>query len=84
MSVVILPDGSAKLTDDQGHSQVLRFVETSGLAAVQSFVGDGTGAATGTPARFKMSTSGGRLAMDLPGVSPELFIVDSQNRITNG
>lgn len=71
--------------DDSNPDKVFRLRTDSyladGMVAVDVF--DGVGNLLGTPIRFKLSNSGGRVAADLPGVDPSSFITED-GHITNG
>ncbi len=79
------PDGSITLADDSGKTANFRNAPTAGAPGWFSveLYDPATGNALGTPARFKMSDSGGRVGADFPGVSGDLFIVDDSGSITN-
>lgn len=71
--------------DGPGSDKVFKLRTDSDLAAgmVVVDVFDGAGNLLGTPIRFKLSNSGGRVAADLPGVDPSSFITED-GHITNG
>jgi len=84
MAITITMNDNGTATMDDGINPAKTFSFTLGgdnLVSVNVTVGD---AVVGTPVRFKLSNSGGRVAADTPGVSAEYFIVDSDNTITNG
>lgn len=65
----------------------LVFVQNGSLVEVHALNSE-TSETEGTPIRFKLSTSGGRLAADFPGVSSEFFMNDGEHggagSISNG
>ena len=68
--------------DSDGNEREIRLATgtTQGFVDVQVLK---NGEVIGTPHRYKMA-SAGRVASDSPGVNPDLFVTDSQGRITDG